>query len=817
MTLKLTKKTAFAALIASFASSTFAMANVDEIVVTAAKREQTLQEVPVSVSVTPAETIEQAQIVDLLDLQSVVPSLRISQLQTSANVNFIIRGFGNGANNPGVEPSVGVYIDGVYRSRSGASIADLPTVERVEVLRGPQSTLFGKNASAGVISITTSLPEDEFGGMVEANFGNYGSTILKSSVTGPLSDSTAFRVTASINENDGYYTNVTNGESLNGRDRWLMRAQILSELNDNVTLRVIADYNSLEEKCCGASMLVEGGASAVANAITAGYVAALGLNPINPRVGDDSREIGLSRNPTNKLEGKGVSAQFDIDLTNVTVTSITSYREQDVASETDSDFNYADLLGNNAIDDSFETFTQEFRIQSTGEGPLQWMLGAYYFDEDVKHFRDVIYGNDIGTYVNFLVQGATGCPTGPGCTDLQGVANTLTLLGAGLTPGTTAQNAATVAGVPALQAAANALRGSWYQPGQGLIGENFDMQNEAISIFANFDYDVSDSLRLSLGLNYTEDEKAVSSDVNINDPFAALPFAGNPLTAGLVPLQFFPPYGNYPNATETGIFESDELTHNLRISYDLDDSTSIYASHSTGFKATSVNMSVDSRRCATNAYSLNCRAAGPEEATNIEIGLKKGFDNGFVNVAIFEQEIDGFQSNLFSGTGFNLINAGRQVHRGAEIDSLVAVNENLTVTFAATYLDPEFETYNATPDLTGQEPAGVSELSANIAGVYEYNIDQDHEAWFRVEYMHESDVQVVDNVAKSIASREVELVNASYGVKNTKYGWEFRLWGRNLTDEDFLISAFPTTAATGSFTGYVSAPRTYGLAIRQNF
>ncbi|MGC6472444.1 MAG: TonB-dependent receptor [Parvibaculales bacterium] len=802
MTLKFTKTTATGTLIASLAMTQVALANVDEIVVTAAKREQTLQEVPIAVTVTSGETIEQAQIVDLLDLQTVVPSLRISQLQSSANTNFIIRGFGNGANNPGIEPSVAVYIDGVYRSRSGASLADLPTVERVEVLRGPQSTLFGKNASAGVISITTALPDDEFNGMVEANFGNYGNTILKGTVSGPLSDSTAFRLTGSVNENDGYYTNITNGEKLNERNRMQIRAQFLSELTDSTTLRVIADYNSTDEKCCGASMLQSGAATAGLNMIGAAFRTPLGLSTPTPPVGDDVREIALSRNPTNELEGKGISAQFDVDMDGMQFVSITSYREQVVNSETDGDFNIADALGRNEILDKFETFTQELRLSSDNDSDLQWMVGGYYFDEDVKHFRDVIYGPAMNPYVNALLAGAT-----QNTTNITGLASTLTLIGAGIAPGATGiADTATVNAVPALQAARDALAGTWYQTGQGLQGEYFTMQNEAISLFGTLDYNISDDLTVSVGLNYTEDEKTVIADVDIDDPFGALPLAA--VNPALAALQFFPPFVNYPNANESGVFKSDDLTHSLRFTYELDDSTSIYVSHSTGFKATSVNMSVDAR---------TIRSAKPEEAQNIEIGLKKTLDNGFVNVALFEQEIDGFQSNLFTGTGFALINAGLQVHTGAEIDAAFALSENLTVTASATYIDPEYETYNALPDLTGQAPAGVSELSANLGAVYAYEMGADKEAYFRVEYLYEDDVQVVDNVAASVASREVSLVNASYGVENTKYGWEIRAWVRNLTDDEFLISAFPTTAQQGSFSGYVSAPRTYGIAIRQNF
>jgi outer membrane receptor protein involved in Fe transport len=138
---------------------TAAQAQIEEVVVTANKREQTLQDIPISVTVTSAEQIEQSAIVDLIDLQSAVPTLRVTQLQKTSQTNFIIRGYGNGANNPGIEPAVGIYIDGVARTRSAGAMADLPTIERIEVLSGPQSTLFGKNASAGVISMTTRLPE----------------------------------------------------------------------------------------------------------------------------------------------------------------------------------------------------------------------------------------------------------------------------------------------------------------------------------------------------------------------------------------------------------------------------------------------------------------------------------------------------------------------------------------------------------------------------------------------------------------------------------------------------------------------------------
>jgi iron complex outermembrane receptor protein len=179
-------------------------ADTSEIIVTASKREQTLQDTPISVAVATAESIQRSQIRDLLDLQTLVPSLKVGQLQSSANTNFVIRGFGNGANNAGIEPSVGVFIDGVYRSRSGAQINDLPNIERVEVLRGPQSTLFGKNASAGIISIITAEPKFKFGANVEASYGNFNAVVVKGAITGAITEDLAVSLAANYNRRDGY-------------------------------------------------------------------------------------------------------------------------------------------------------------------------------------------------------------------------------------------------------------------------------------------------------------------------------------------------------------------------------------------------------------------------------------------------------------------------------------------------------------------------------------------------------------------------------------------------------------------------------------
>jgi len=828
-----TPKSYLAVAIASLFASSITQAAIDEIVVTANKREQTLQDIPMSVSVTSGEQIAQSSIVDLIDLQSAVPALRVNQLQSSAQTNFIIRGYGNGANNPGIEPAVSVYIDGVPRTRSASSLADLPTVQRVEVLSGPQSTLFGKNASAGVISVSTLLPEQEMGGMIEATAGNYGSRIIKGTVTGGITDTVSFRLSASDNASDGYATNITTGEDVNNRSRSAIRGQLLIEPNDDLTIRMIADYNEIDEECCAASSLVYGDASGVAAALAAARGNA--TTPVDPW----ARNLTMNDSPSNKLKGDGISVQVDYDLDFATLTSITSSRDQSLRSTFDADFTGAELVDENRVDYDFKTFTQEFRLTSNGDGDVQWMAGISHSDEDIQTFRNVTFGDDIYNYADFLV--TAGLSAGIAAQAAQGyIAATgdtagAAAYGAGVATDTLA--AVGGSGVNYVGAAfgaclVNAVPCSdiFFVPGTGNVNESFQMEGVATSVFGQVDIAMSDNLTATVGLNYTEDKKTVVSDVLVIDAFAELPLAAAGLGA-LSGLQLFPPFPAYGgDEDESGVFKSDDLTHTLRLAYQMNDDMTFYASHSTGFKAASVNLSVDGRTPGN-------RSADPEEATNIEVGLKASFDNGYLNVALFQQSIEGFQSNVFSGTGFNLENAGKETHEGIELDAMVALSESLVVGFSAIAIDAVYDSFtNGTCDTTGQageayqcvgdantidlsglSPAGVHELSVNANAIYSFDVSDSINGFFRVEYVHEKDVNIADLIPMSLASRGTDNLNASLGFSSDKGGWDAMLWGRNLTDHESLISAFPTTAQPGSFTGYPNAPRTYGLTLRKNF
>jgi len=327
-----------------------AMAQIeDEIIVTATKRETTLQDTPISVSVTGAEVIEQAQILDILSLQSIVPTFRVSQLQNTANTTLTIRGFGNGGNNLGIEPAVGLFIDGVYRSRAGSQIADLPALERIEVLAGPQTTLFGKNASVGVVSIVTDAPKFETEGYVEGGYGNFNATFGRGYITGALSDTVAVSLGGGFQQRDGIFEPAqgTTGGDFNDRNRFNLRGQLLWEPTDNFKLRLIADRSEIDENCCGTTTAVVGPTSGIVQAL-GGNLASVSLGQAGGFNPDPfTQETSLNAANPNSITDEGISAQFDWDINeNLTLTSISAYRSNDSSFESDSDFTSLDILEN---------------------------------------------------------------------------------------------------------------------------------------------------------------------------------------------------------------------------------------------------------------------------------------------------------------------------------------------------------------------------------------------------------------------------------------------------------------------------------------
>ena len=775
---------------------------IEEIIVTSTKKEQTLQEIPIAVSVTSADTIQKAGILDLKDLQSVVPSLRINTLQNSTNTNFIIRGFGNGANNPGIEPSVGVFIDGVYRSRSASQLSDLPNLERVEVLRGPQSTLFGKNASAGVISVVTKAPTGEAGGNISATVGNFGQRILKAQVENALTENIAFDLSGSLNRRDGYIKNDNTGSRLNDRDRESLRGQLVFTPNDTTYVRVIADYDSIDEFCCGVNNVFRSDAEIFVNGSTGAEI-----NPNQPF----ALSVKNNADPVNQIDNSGLSIQVDQDYGSSLLTSITSYRSVSSFSTIDVDFTSSDYL-TNPINTEIDTFTQELRLVSTGDDTVSWMVGAFYFDEKIDHTNDLNYGPGFRPFIDALTAGAGS-------------------------PGAIAALEGAFATIPAL---ASFAPETTFFPAGGGINEIGTLDNQAYSFFAQADWHIADNLTATFGLNYTNDEKEATLLQPNSDEFSSLDLdflaaaLMNPDLLGLKAVQFLGPLQDYPNVIEDGKSEDDKLTYTFRLAFDVNDSVSVYGGVSTGFKASSWNLSRDSKPLAgditdltgegiaVNNLSAGTRFAGPEEATVIELGLKALFERGSLNIAIFDQKIEGFQSNVFLGTGFNLANAGEQSTTGLEFDLAYYPIDTLKLTLAGTFLDPVYDSFEgaAIPtgigSLTGESPAGIHEVSLSASATYNFSLDNGWDAYVRADYQYDDEVATNDNVPADISFEDTNNVNMSAGIDMDE-GWSVSVWGRNITDHATLTTAFPTVGGTGGYYGYRNQPRTYGLTASKAF
>ena len=816
----------FTIITAFFAISTFAQDEttplMEQIIVTAGKTESTLLETPIAVSVVTSEELEQSQVRDIKDLQFLVPSLRVTQLQSSGNTNFLIRGFGNGANNAGIEPSVGIFVDGVYRSRTASALFDLPNLDRIEVLRGPQSTLFGKNASAGVISIVTAKPSlQETTGSTSLTVGAYNQLLVKADVNGPLSDTVGFSLSGSYSQRDGYYEDLHSGVALGELNRHGVRGQLLFVPSDELEIRVIADYDDFDEACCGVANLFNGPTGPAVKGIGGNFV------PAAPFAYQGYYDF----TPVNEFQTNGVSIQFDYDISDaVSLTSITAVRGFSRFDNVDVDFTSAPLMDSkagNSSDTEIDTLTQEFRLTGSTDS-MDWMLGAYMFDEKLDQDTGLLYGTGFRPYADILAGGY---------------------------PGASALNA--------LEAAVGMPSGTFLGQGQGLT-ENSAMDNETLSIFGQADFALSDRATLTLGVNHTKDEKSVVFDSTATDIFSSLDmtqigYAGllaalghqptaqylstvpcsaatgpacNQLLA-LVPLQFLPPNVDFPNSVESGRSDDSDTTWTMRFAFDISDGINMYVSAGTGFKATSWNLSRDSRpfakdKQAIEAASLNVpnlyyatRFASPEESTVYELGLKARWETVALNVAVFDQSIEGFQSNIFNGTGFSLSNAGKQSVSGVEVDLRWQPTAAFQGLLAVTSLDPLYDSFpgaqgvNGVTDLSGTKPPGIHELSLTAVGRYNFSVGN-ADGFARAEYSYENRVRVVENVPEGTAWREVNTINASVGL-SWDSGLELTLWGRNITNDEYLLSAFPSPAQAGSYSGYPNQPRTYGLTVSKYF
>ncbi|MDE0946489.1 MAG: TonB-dependent receptor [Sphingobium sp.] len=677
-----------------------------EIIVTATRRASALSDVPIAVSAVSAQAMQNSGASDIRTLNQLAPSLLVSSTGSEANASARIRGIGTVGDNPGLESSVAVFIDGVYRSRTGAGLNELGEIERVEVLRGPQGTLFGRNASAGLINIISKAPEQTFHAKGEITYGNYDYWRLSGRVTGPVADGIALSLDGVWSKRDGFYTlRDTAGEKVgdtNDRDRYFLRGQALIEPNDDLSIRLIGDYTNRDESCCGATYTearerrpAAGGGftDAPFNRIAAILAGQGSVIPADPY--DRDLTITPGRDYVSKLKDWGVSGEINYDLGGVALTSITAYRDYKSSDYGDYDYNRADLLYRDpGTYRQFKTFTQELRAQGSAfNDALDWLVGGYYANERLTLQDNIRFGADYGRFAacrlmagagvnsNFTAQQLAACGSGLATQPL--IAGTQANLNAGLTA------ALISAGLPAPVAAGqagaistglgNGLRALAAIPsGTGDVGSIYRQKSENWAIFTHNIIHVTKRLDLTLGLRYTHESKRFSADLNNNNATcaalqsSALPgLATNPalgsaatLAGGILTLGCLGNASTSLNALDLNDKISDgEFSGTAVLSWKATDDLLLYGSYSKGYKAGGFNLdrfqlgstglnavpAVFAPR--TNADVTSLRFAA-EKVDAFEIGLKYSQPKWSANVAAFRQEFKNFQLNTFNGTSF---------------------------------------------------------------------------------------------------------------------------------------------------------------------
>ncbi len=827
------------ALLVALPSAPALAQEVDKITVTAQKREQDLQDVPIAVSAFTTEFLENAGVDDIFELQFFEPSFSAVPAQSAVQTSLSIRGVGTAGNSVSLESSVGLYIDGVYRSRQASALNDLVDIERVEILKGPQGTLYGRNTASGAVQYITVAPQEEFGGWYEVNIGNLDFYNVKGAINIPIvEDTLATRFSGSWAQRDGYVDNLTTGDQLNDRDRYQIRGQALYTPTNDISFRLIADFTSLDELCCSASNTFDGPGDTVAgfNAAVAQFGfplpnasyflplesagALFGIeNPIVLADQFNDDVTALDVNPESQLDEWGISGELEWDLGWATLTSITAYRDYDAQTITDSDFSALPSLVN-TINTEQTTFTQEVRLAGALlEDRLQYVAGGYYFNQTLEDTNDLLWG----PAANVLLAAGLNA-------DGFLVAN-------GIIP------------VPQACAALNPqvvpfCNQPVFPAGTGSTDVS-EQEQESWALFGQVDYSVTDKLVATVGLRYNNETK----DMNVQ-------FTESDIYPGFV---FFQPFSIFQPDVTDAQFEDSTVTGTAKLSYFWNPDLMTYVSYGRGYKSGGTNIArigftnrdqvFGAWLAGINNFPLETFPVQPETITDTlfdpevsdswEVGLKGDFIDSRLrmNVALFRTTFEDFQANTFVGTGFVLQNAGEIVSQGVEIDMQAVPTDWLTLTAAASYIDAEYESFEggactltpfgfepdrnepgfpATCDNSGNQ-VNPNELVVTGSARVTQPLVNDIIGYSQLDVLWNDERTAGNDNDPNKGFESYALVNLRAGVTFNEGDYDFSLWAKNLFDEDFQGAPFNSVGREGSISAYHTEPRTWGATLRGRF
>lgn len=807
---------------------------LEEIVVTAQKRAESLQDVPISVSAISGDKLAESGIQRFEDVATYVPNFAISKDPIGDKIN--IRGIQSG-NQAGFEQSVGTFVDGVYRGRGVQIRTAFMDVEMVEVLRGPQGTLFGKNTIAGALNIRSARPTNEFESEISTAYNtNFDELEIQGYVSGALSDSVRARLAVLSREmKDGWVDNSFYNQDGPASEETAARLTLEWDINDSTLLTLRHEDGSFDNGATGYTIAQAGGLSAFgANASFS-----------DASIGNSGPVMDFGSDNVMKGDTQETSITLETELEKGSLTAIASHSEYQFDRFLDADYSALNGLRFDDTED-FEQQSLELRFVSQLGNGFEYITGVFYQQQDMTV--------DGLSYFNLPPLQAV---LNGGCANALGGA-----YGANYVAGdalTTATNVAAFGSAALSNVCAQAAAFDGVTEGVQRYAE-LEQETESLAVFAQGTFELSESVRLTLGIRYTEEEKKANQSVHAAD-FGArnTSQSSNPLTIGLA--QGVGEFTTHQfNSNDDGMTRDEEsLTWSANLQWDINEDIMAYASASTGYKAGGFNSFYMGQPGGKGADS-NDASFDEEEVITFELGSKMTLLDGRaeLNLAVFQTEFDDLQAAIFSGgTTFEVQNAAKATSRGIEIDGRWRATEALTLTGSIGWVDFEFDDfanqactsdqfsaarqnafdaastdfdkglvslgYNAgvcaaqgLNDLGGRTSAQTPELSATVAinhiqQLGEFELSSNLDANYTDDVYRQDDLDPISLMDSTVK------VNASLTFGPQDGDWDVALIAKNLTDEDTFTYINDVPLFGGSHDMSPQAPRSFTVRGRMRF
>lgn len=757
------------------------MLRLEEVTVTARRRDERLQDVPLAVSVIDGRRLEASGAVNLQQASVMVPTLYYNS-SNPRNTAYSIRGLGSNtlsisAANDGIEPGVGFYVDEVYHARPSSAAFDLTDIERIEVLRGPQGTLYGKNTTAGAIHVVSRAPSSEPAADAQMSFGDLGLRQAKVSVTGPLGRRWAGRLAAQTTRREGTVRNVRTGERLNALDNLALRAQLSFAPGERATWRLIADRAEIASACCTQVFLRVGESRRPPSRQFPVLAAGLGYAP--PSTDPFARLSDIDVPLRVETEQGGIALVGEIDAPVGTLTSVSAWRywRWDVAN--DRDFTGIPIQLVQRIPSRQDQYSQELRLASRGDGRFDQVIGLYAFSQRIAAQPSSVYGPEAAYWL--LDPAAYPVP------------------------------------IP------RDLLDGYGQSG----GSRFEMRSYAA--FGEVGWQATERMRATLGLRYTYEDKhgRYSTEVSGGPALTGMP-AVTVAALTRARLSILRPQ-SYAAADAGG-----NISGRANIAWDLTPRSMAYLNYALGYKSGGLNMSglpLD----AANQPALRTAVIRDERNATIELGFKRraASDRVGVEIAAFRTTVEDYQANIVSSVETAALrsypsNIPKVRVQGVEADLTVAAFTGLTLRLSAAYADGRNADYPSGPcplevqsgstracDLTGARLAGLSRWSGAVGVDYTRPLGRG-ELRVNLESSGRSGYFSETSASRYTWIDGHRLSNLSVGYRSAD-GWGIDVFARNLFDEDYISALTIQTGNSGLILGQPGDPRLLGVTLQVRY